>query len=78
MNTLYFKAQWQKEFKEFERDQEYFKGKSELDKLRALAKERTLEEVERPDNTVYPRDVIGRRFQKDKAKYKIEMLGFPS
>ena len=60
--------------KEYERDRKYFEGMSELDKQRTLAKEREQEEIiERPDNTVYPRDVIGRRFKKEKVKYKVEV-----
>ena len=64
----------EKRIKEYERDRKHFEGMNELDKQRALAKEREQETmIERPDNTVYPRDVIGRRFKKERVKYKVEV-----
>ncbi len=71
-----FKEQ-EKRIEEYERDRKYFEGMNELDKQRSLAKEREQEKIEeRPDNTVYPRDVIGRRFKKEKVKYKVEVYVF--
>ena len=64
----------ERRIKEYERDRKYFEGMNELDKQRALAKEREQGKIEeRSDNTVYPRDVIGRRFKKEKVKYKVEV-----
>ena len=63
----------ERRIKEYERDRKYFEGMNELDKQRTLAKERQEDITERPDNTVYPRDIIGRRFKKEKVKYKVQV-----
>ena len=67
---------------EFEKKMERRKGKSE----RELRKLEILEQQRRPeyeevgedflgptDNLVYPRDVVGVKFRKDKVKYKFEL-----
>ena len=61
---------------QFERDREANKGKTEQEILRQGFDEQVGElnqGVEETDNKVYPRDVIGRKFKKEKVKYKIDM-----
>jgi hypothetical protein len=70
----------EKRIEEFEKEQEALRGKSEVDRQMAIEKQRVIykdkkkEEVtEKTDNIVYPRDVIGRRFKKERIKYKIDV-----
>ena len=64
----------ERRIKAFEEEQRALKGKSEVDKERIAARERGMETIEeKPDNIVYPRDVIGRRFRKERVKYKVDV-----
>jgi hypothetical protein len=61
---------------EFERERKANKGKSEQEIQRAGFNDQVAElnkGVEETDNIIYPRDVIGRRFQKEKAKYEVDV-----
>jgi hypothetical protein len=64
----------ERRIKAFEEEQRALKGKSEVDKERMAARERGMETIEeKTDNIVYPRDVIGRRFRKERVKYKVDV-----
>ena len=73
----------EKRITEFEEGEKALRGKSDVDREIAAARERGREEqgvqseqmVEKTHNIVYPRDVIGRRFKKEKVKYKIDVYG---
>lgn len=64
---------------QFERDQRANKGKSEQEVQRAgfddQVNELNTTQEEKTDNIVYPRDVIGRKFKKEKEKenYKVKV-----
>jgi hypothetical protein len=65
---------------QFERERKANKGKSEQEIQRAGFDEQVSElnqGVETTDNIVYPRDVIGRRFKKEKVKFKVQVYGLP-
>lgn len=63
--------------KEFEREQKAFQGKTPQEVQRSHVDNARVSElnphVEQPDNTIYPRDVIGRKFKKEKAQYKVDV-----
>jgi hypothetical protein len=71
----------EKRIAEFEEGEKVLRGKSDIDREIAAARERGKEEQgvqseqmeEKTHNIVYPRDVIGRRFKKEKVKYKIDV-----
>jgi hypothetical protein len=70
----------EKRIAEFEEGEKALRGKSDIDREIAAARERGKEEqgvkseqMEEKTHIVYPRDVIGRRFKKEKVKYKIDV-----
>lgn len=63
----------EKRLEEFEREQRANQGKSEQEGQTTMLDQGV---EERPDNIVYPRDVIGRRFIKEtKPKLKVALYG---
>jgi hypothetical protein len=74
-NQKYLESE--KRIREFEKEQRLYKGKSEGQMQKDIARRRMAEQkgVEEavPDNITYPRDIIGTRLKREKVNYTFDL-----